>query len=107
MGWQPIETAPRDGTPIDVWVEAADPALRSRITDVEWRRPTDSEWWVHGGDTIETDEATWHDCFGPLGRIEQPTHWMPLPNPPASPTPQSDSQQANAVEAGVRQPIQE
>lgn len=28
-------------------------------------------------------------------------------HPPASPNPQSDSQQANAVEAGVRQPIQE
>lgn len=82
--WRPIETAPKDGTLIDVWVVAADPALRSRITDASWREPTDSEWWVHGGDTIETPEACWHDCFGPLGSTEQPTHWMPHPCAPGS-----------------------
>ena len=78
-GWQPIDTAPRDGTLIDVWIGGEFPGRRP---DVSWREPSDSEWWVHGGDTIETPDATWHDCFGPLGRCEQPTHWMQLPEPP-------------------------
>ena len=77
--WQTIETAPKDGTAIDVWRGGEFPG---RSTDVSWREPSDSEWWVHGGDTIENCKATWHDAFGPLGRNEQPTHWMAIPAPP-------------------------
>jgi hypothetical protein len=77
--WQPIESAPKDGTEIDVWVAGEFPGRR---TDVSWREPTDSEWWVHGGDTIKTPCATWHDCFGPLGKDEPVIYWMPLPKPP-------------------------
>lgn len=79
--WLPIESAPRDGTIIDAWIDGE---FSGRRTDISWREPTDSEWWVHGSDTIETPEATWHDCFGPLGSWEQPTHWMPLPPPPTT-----------------------
>ncbi len=78
--WQDIGTAPRDGTSIDVWIDGEFPR---RATDVQWREPSDSEWWVHGRDTIETPAATWHDVFGPLGKDEQPTHWMPRPSPPS------------------------
>jgi len=77
--WQSIETAPKDGTTIDVWIEGE---FSGRRTDVSWRQPSDSEWWVHGGDTIETPDATWHDAFGPLGKSEPPTHWMPQPQSP-------------------------
>ena len=78
--WRGIdEDTPKDGTEIDVWVGGEFPR---RITNVSWREPNDSEWWVHGGDTIETPDATWHDCFGPFGKDEQPTAWMPLPTPP-------------------------
>jgi hypothetical protein len=80
--WQPIETAPRDGTTVDAWVPGE---FARRVADVSWREPTDSEWWVHGGDTIETPDAAWHDCFGPLAKDEQPTHWMHLPAPPITP----------------------
>ena len=73
--WQPIETAPRDGTIIDVWLGDAD------MRDVEFycthgtrRSPG---WWFSNGK------------FRPLGGLEPamtvfvtPTHWMPLPNPP-------------------------
>ncbi len=78
-GWESIETAPKDGTCIDVWVDGE---FSRRVTDVRWRKPTDSEWWVHGGDTIETPAETWHDSFGPLGNEDQPCAWMPLPPPP-------------------------
>ena len=79
-GWWGIESAPKDGTEIDVWIGGEFP---HRATPVSWRVPSESEWWVHGGDTIETPDATWHDAFGPLGPDESPTHWMPLPLPPA------------------------
>jgi hypothetical protein len=78
-GWQPIETAPKDGTEIDVWCGGEFPR---RVTCASWREPTESEWWSHGGDTIDTPDACWHDCFGPLGKDNTPTHWMPLPAPP-------------------------
>ena len=67
--WLPISGAPRDGTLIDIWREGEFPA---RVPNVSWRVPSDSEWWVHGGDTIQTPDATWHDMFGPLGKDEQP-----------------------------------
>lgn len=78
--WQDIATAPRDGTLIDVWRGGEFPR---RVPDVSWREPTNSEWWVHGGDTIRTPAATWHDMFGPFGKDDTPTHWRPLPSPPA------------------------
>src|SRR3546814_4185135 len=76
-----MDEAPRDGTEIDVWIGGEFPG---RLTDVSWREPTDSEWWVHGGDTIGTLDAAWHDGFGPLGSGRQPTHWRPLPPHPTS-----------------------
>jgi hypothetical protein len=58
-GWEPIETAPRDGTLI----------LVCRAGDKDWplrcRRWQDSHW--RGWDA------------------EDATHWMPLPAPPAQP----------------------
>lgn len=63
MNWQPIETAPKDGTQIlgyTVW-----PAL----TAVRWAQ----ESFYYG-------RPGWEDEFS---NVEwQPTHWMPLPPPP-------------------------
>ena len=61
--WQPIETAPRDGTHIlAAWVPVNLP---------RWVRETimwmDGEW-----------VATW--SHGPI--LSRPTHWVPLPDPP-------------------------
>lgn len=63
--WQPIETAPKDGTRILVFV----PDGRSDEPGqhlVSWYCNT----WV-----ITTDERDW--TF-----VLEPTHWMPLPEPP-------------------------
>jgi hypothetical protein len=61
-GWQPIETAPRDGTEILFWVA-----------------PEMSEGWAEVGHWFETA----HDGWWVAHTIERkPTHWMPLPEPP-------------------------
>jgi hypothetical protein len=63
--WQPIETAPKDGTVINVWAEDIRfPAVFWTDHDIEWWHVTDGK---HG---------PW-----PL-RGPSPTHWMPLPDPP-------------------------
>lgn len=61
QGWQPIETAPKDGTPVLVW-DGSDAMVSywSNVTGLDG----DGEW------------HTWALC------AEQPTHWMPLPQPP-------------------------
>lgn len=75
-GWQPIETAPKDGTKVDVWVcpwDAFANGNAARITnawfeDGKWKRILSG--WTHD---IE-------DCG-------EPTHWQPLPAPPSRPLP--------------------
>lgn len=68
-GWQPIDTAPKDGKTILA-------AHKHAIFTV---------YWEAEGDT-DTDEPGW--CDGDMNRYEElttynPTHWMPLPAPPA------------------------
>lgn len=72
-GWQPIETAPRDGSVIDVWLgEATVEEVRFYCTPGTRR------------------SAGWHFQHGKfrpamglrMPVIVQPTHWMPVPGPP-------------------------
>jgi nucleoside 2-deoxyribosyltransferase len=70
VAWRPIETAPLDGTKIDLWSPSG-----VRITDAWWCAKRVA--WVH----------KWLDDFDGIGtvRIEgviPPTHWQPLPEPP-------------------------
>jgi hypothetical protein len=62
MEWQPIETAPKDGRPV-LGYRAGDMAT------VEWRA-TWKEWALVVPGTYAEDDD-W-----------EPTHWMPLPDPP-------------------------
>lgn len=77
--WQPIETAPKDGTWImvagTVWAGEVGGVARNANPEVSIANYTSGksdypgDWWNEaGGDYY----ATW--C--------QPTHWMPLPPPP-------------------------
>jgi len=59
--WQPIETAPKDGTEILTYRKA-------RLISV-------ASYWPHEG-------AEW--CVSDGVHILNVTHWMPLPPPPAS-----------------------
>lgn len=91
-GWRPIETAPKDGTPIDVWLGAVE--FPRREIDVRWREPTDAEFEVNGSDHPEPGDGTfgpgpgwfsdggWTGANALIGR-DLPTHWRPLPAPPS------------------------
>lgn len=70
--WQPIETAPKDGT----WI---------LITGGEGNWPDTDEVAPVVSAFCEKNyhgEDTWHYCFwegGWYSMYENPTHWMPLP----------------------------
>jgi len=77
--WQPIETAPKDGTFVDLWVINSR-GEGDRVANACWKTPwgpyDDKQvgWWgehENSGDRRVFLEPTW--------RV---THWMPLPNPP-------------------------
>lgn len=77
MKWQPIETAPRDGTVIDLW-------CGGRICDARWMTwPTATDdpetycWWAPEP-TAYGYAVVWE--MTQLGL--EPTHWMPLPPTP-------------------------
>lgn len=58
--WRPIETAPRDGTPILLCGQTGD-----RIVG-RWSTAFSGSWVLEAYDAIGIE----------------PTHWMPLPSPP-------------------------
>jgi hypothetical protein len=86
--WRPIETAPKDGTPIDVWGPD-----HGRMTDVYWGKPHHE-----CGEMGQYCDSDWHSLkpgwicgvFNEIvGRLRPGfTHWMPFPEPPALATTQ-------------------
>lgn len=80
--WQPIETAPKDGTEILAYRQDC---------DVFIARYTSADAFLGGNELEGMDEA---DIFAEgwfcadfvrgsrLDGAEMPTHWMPLPEPP-------------------------
>ncbi len=74
MTWQPIETAPKDGTRVDLWVRDH----YCTFTDSSHGRVANARF----------ENGKWHDPHmewgngGPLGMCARPTHWMPIPAAP-------------------------
>jgi Protein of unknown function (DUF551) len=92
-GWQPIATAPRDGT--RVWGNVGDDAKamvwhpRFSAWVSSWSRMTMAPGYTFvGDDGIARKE---HD-HSPV--IHEPTHWMPLPPPPGAPISASEHRDA-------------
>jgi len=73
MDWQPIETAPRDGTVIDLW-EVEKNFGASRATDCRW-----CKFPIRGGVREGWGYGLADDPDFLSGEV---THWMPLPEPP-------------------------
>lgn len=68
-GWEPIETAPRDGTRVDLWHRG-------------YRVPDAAFYTVrkHG----QRDVLAWWDRHGTEYQDDVLSHWRPLPPPPSS-----------------------
>lgn len=60
--WQDIGTAPKDGTYVLVW--------RPDEGDGHHEAHAGIDVWIEG-------------CWYKSRRLQQPTHWMPLPSPPS------------------------
>lgn len=69
--WQPIETAPRDGTKVLLWIGKP----WSKVEIARFYPPWDN--WQVGA--IPADPAR-EEIYG-IGNA-LPTHWQPLPEPP-------------------------
>lgn len=87
--WQPIETAPKDGTEIIVgWDSATVWITRSAYYDngmaVDIEGNPFPLWETQGFSSQAEAEGWWSpdNCVGTC-KVE-PTHWMPLPAPPMS-----------------------
>ena len=70
--WQPIETAPRDGTLI-------------LVTGVNGLNTVLAAYYWEGDDYSPNPYKGWSGIVNSFGeqRIAEPTHWMPLPEPPS------------------------
>lgn len=66
MDWQPIETAPKDGTEVILYVADFDSVTTG------WYSSRTGLWPRHDEFTEDGDACN----------IGLPTHWMPLPEPP-------------------------
>jgi hypothetical protein len=93
--WQPIETAPRDGTAMlvmrDIW-----PGTKSgRAEECNGHNTYVAAWWASEDDDSKGRWVCYMDAvFDPTCPI-RPTHWMPLPAPPAPS--QSEPQAASRI----------
>lgn len=72
--WRDISTAPKDGTLVDLWCinHLRWDKAGQRVTSVSWG--TVSDW-------MGNERQDWQHGHG---EDFEPTHWMPLPAPPAA-----------------------
>ena len=75
-GWQPIETAPREGTEFQSWVVSEVDASRGWWEPKCRFEPCTGGFEVFG--RVDYDQEGWDSDWS-----WKPTHWMPEPLPPA------------------------
>lgn len=81
--WQPISTAPRDGSYIIAGRFDRDALIW--VTHTHWETAT-SAAESDGLTAAQADDyETGWQCPDPLDGTCGPTHWMPLPQPPVQP----------------------
>ena len=87
MEWKSIKTAPKDGTEI-IGVFTKDYGFQEKPTVYgPWTIAWDGKKWRSSWDGVEVVE--YMSDFGTeyKGPDIEPTHWMPLPNPPIDASP--------------------
>ncbi|NGO50491.1 hypothetical protein [Allomesorhizobium camelthorni] len=72
-GWQTMDTAPKDGTRILLWMVHDNAKYSKHPVEEGWEAAVIAEWIDHNG-----GGWTWHGLFG------RPTHWRHLPASPRS-----------------------
>lgn len=81
--WQPIETAPKDGTLILVCRVGEDIGC-GPVEVTSWYKIEDWQWEKVPGDDPDlyrkVHKGTYHEGWNNNGH--RATHWMPLPEPP-------------------------
>lgn len=82
-GWQPIETAPTDGTEVDLYGLDWGGYAR-RVAGAKWGE-IDGKWCWAVYDVRQGEGGDW--CID----LKTPTHWMPVPPPPQMTTTQLKS----------------
>ena len=98
MTWQPIDTAPKDGTWILVWGGKTDEDFEWDEDEEEFRfRPVIARWsiapkWRDGQDSWRFANYE-GGYFGVFCESCQPTHWQPLPPLPDHPSLPEEAQQ--------------
>jgi hypothetical protein len=75
--WQPIATAPRDGTRVLIYMPEAS---RQKVMEAYWAKPWEG---------APEEQCWWSTPHGPAGRgytilPKAVTHWQPMPAPPQS-----------------------
>ena len=78
LDWQPIETAPKDGTEILITGGGPEYGWDSCCWDVDWYPSMVVALWDRG---LQLWRFACYDA-GVYGCWLNPTHWMPLPEPP-------------------------
>jgi hypothetical protein len=74
--WHTIDTAPKDGTQVLLW----GPYMEISVGYFQQHRSFNEEPWMLTADGCMAVEHM--SDFGTDYRTANPTHWMPLPEPP-------------------------
>lgn len=90
MEWQPIDSAPKDGTEVLLYAPACEfegKQIPERITLGEWVEPSEVPHLIYrDGYAPEEEwddfEPFWMSWDGGFLADYLPTHWMPLPGAP-------------------------
>lgn len=71
--WQPIKTAPKDGTEIQLWAVLTSNKKGQWWPKCYWGGNFGIDWWMAIDEEGEgvLEKSAW-----------KPTHWMPEPEPP-------------------------
>ncbi len=79
MDWEPIETAPKDGTPIILANFDAVCLLTGapHVWTARWVSHTKN---IEGDVREEEDPHFWECSYAAMNENGTPTHWVPLPN---------------------------
>lgn len=85
MEWQTIESAPKDGTKVLLWTDShLDDWYACMVADeggeggMEHFACAQIGYWEGAADApLRSEPAQWHKEL-----VGEPTHWMPLPDPP-------------------------